>query len=196
MCRHPHQNIRVESDRNTLSCPDCGVSVAGTTGTALTLEPCSVPVAPASDYSTGRYGQRYCHHPRGVFVQDQTGYRLSCPDCPVPTVHRTYGPTRGTLRLPVWDRMMNRAADGFPPSCVVTVPPESEQHPSACPQDGSGLGASGRGVPDHRPGSWLSGRPWDDRPSPERDVLPVRKPDTTPEQRLRAAADRIRDGFM
>lgn len=186
-CHHPHQNIRVESDWNTLSCPDCGVSVAGTTGMALTLEPCSVPVAPASDYSTGRYGQRYCHHSQAVFVQDQTGHRLSCPDCPVPMAIRPYGPTGGTLRLPVWDRMANRAADGFSVGCVVPVPPS---------QDGSGLGVSGRKVPDHRPGSWLSGRPWDRRESPERDAVPRRTalPGTTAVQRLAAAADRARKG--
>jgi hypothetical protein len=54
--------------------------------------------------------------------------------------------------------------------------------------------AAGRGVPDHRPRSWDSGRPWDDRPSPARNVLPERDPGTTRQQRLRDAADRVSRG--
>jgi hypothetical protein len=138
LCQHPHQNIRVEPDLNTLSCLDCGVSVAGRTGTALTLEPCSVPVVPSSDYSVGQWEA-------GLASREQVRRGYGYPEQPEP------------------------------------------QH---------GLGASGRNVPDHCPASWLSGLPWDDRPSPERDALPTRKPDTTPEQRLRAAADRIRDGLL
>jgi hypothetical protein len=140
MCYHPHQNIRAEAHRIVLSCPECGASAMGPSGSGLTLAPREFsmrPVEPPPEQGS-------------VSVQ---------------AVAQIYG-----------------------------LPERILEHPVT--QDSPGLGAVGRNVPEHRPGSWLSGRPWDDRPSPARDVLPERKPDTTPEQRLREAADRIRNGLI
>jgi hypothetical protein len=146
---------------------------------------------------------RMCFHPRQSVRVDPDTTTLSCPDCGVEgAVSHGHELILAPYEFPM------RPAE-LPSECeevMTSIPPrylrpEDVRRGFGFPeqpvtQDSPGLGAVGRNVPEHRPGSWLSGRPWDDRPSPARDVLPERKPDTTPEQRLREAADRIRGGWI
>jgi hypothetical protein len=143
---------------------------------------------------------RMCFHPRQNARVDPDTTTLLCPDCGAEgAVSHGHELVLAPHEFPM------RPAE-LPSECeevMTSIPPgyldrEQVRRGFGYPvtQDSPGLGSVGRNVPEHRPGSWLSGRPWDDRPSPARDVLPERKPDTTPEQRLREAADRIRGGWI
>jgi len=109
--------------------------------------------------------------------------RANCPEC-------------GTEQV---------AVDAYPVLPAALMPPSVLRDQDAAaysvgrwaPQHAQqdGLGTLGRRVPDHRPQSWGSGRPWDPEPSPGRDPAPERpSPGDTAAQRLAAAADRARKG--